>query len=665
MTFKRFILLLGSLCVLVFTVGKTNLTKAAVLTGSVDTTGSITGVAGATYYNATSWQDMIDTYRSVTPTTASKNTVYLNISADIAGSGVINTTNTVISDKSLTIIGNNHTLYLDNDTNYLTAQNITGNDSTTRAFGSSGTISSTTKLMVKKAKIINNVTGGIFQMKGANAQATVTYEDVTVTNGAAIYGAQPIRNDNGKVLFQGNNTFNVLQNNQLSDATTAGIDNQGEWIQGGGYTEVLSGTTTLNQSWGNDQPYNVYYTNNGSLLQVNAGASLVWNLNKTATLYADEGAVISALTGPLTWNINGNFIINGTVNTASTSSTGWFMSLDILSAWNVNVGQNATFKATTGGVINLGSLLSIPLVGLAPVKWNFAQGSSVLLNNLNPGQNLISSAPGLTSGLTMNDPKVVTLNTNGGAVFATTVLTFPITITGGGLRTHSSSSSYVFDGSYDLVRPNRGQINASSTDIWYRKNTGTLTTFNPTLQVTSLSPNNYSSTDVGNIASGKYISWYQPNGLEIDGSLSNMNRSFNISLDPTAQNGTPVDGSWSPLINGNASEVLVIGDDRGQVPSLRVQVKMLQNNFSNGLQYYWVDPTTKAAQLLSLNTAVQIVSLSSNTLPDWIKATGAGSWYTMTFSTDSGLNLKANNSLLAQTNVNAGTFQYTVVDGPT
>lgn len=44
--------------------------------------------------------------------------------------------------------------------------------------------------------------------------------------------------------------------------------------------------------------------------------------------------------------------------------------------------------------------------------------------------------------------------------------------------------------------------------------------------------------------------------------------------------------------------------------------------------------------------------------------TGAGSWYTMTFPTDSGLNIKANNSLLTQTNTNAGTFQYTVANGP-
>lgn len=92
---------------------------------------------------------------------------------------------------------------------------------------------------------------------------------------------------------------------------------------------------------------------------------------------------------------------------------------------------------------------------------------------------------------------------------------------------------------------------------------------------------------------------------------------------------------------------------------------MTQNNFSNALQYYWVDPTTKTPSQLTLNSALQIASITSDsTLPSWIKMTGAGSWYTMTFPTDSGLNIKANNSLLTQTNTNVGTFQYTVANGP-
>lgn len=436
--------------------------RAAIVGGTVDTTGTVTGITGATYYNVSNWQDMIDTYKGVTPNAASSNTVFLNVTANVPGNSILNSGNTVSSGKSLSINGNNYTLYLDNDTNYTTAQSIGGSDGTARAFGSNGTISTDTTLTVKNATIVNNITSGIFQMKGLNAKATAVYENVTVSNGDAIYGAQPIRNDNGKVLFRGTNTFNILQNHNINDTSSAGADNQGEWIQGGAYLEVVTGTTTLNQSWGNDQPFYVYYSSGGSTLQVDAGAAMVWNLNKTYTMYYDDGSLLTV--GALNWNINGSFVINGTVNTSS---------------------------------------------------------------------------------------------------------------------------------------------------------------------------------------------------------LSSMNRTFNVSLDPTLTQGTPVDGSWSSLINGASTETLVVGDDRAQNPNIHVLVKMTQNNFPNGLQYYWVDPTTKTTSQLILNSALQIASITSDsTLPSWIKMTGAGSWYTLTFPTDSGLNIKANNSLLTQTNTNAGTFQYTVANGP-
>lgn len=52
---------------------------------------------------------------------------------------------------------------------------------------------------------------------------------------------------------------------------------------------------------------------------------------------------------------------------------------------------------------------------------------------------------------------------------------------------------------------------------------------------------------------------------------------------------------------------------------------MTQNNFPNGLQYYWVDPTTKAQTQLNLNSSLQIASITiDSTLPSWIKMTGAG-----------------------------------------
>ncbi|MEK4723042.1 hypothetical protein MKX45_07860 [Lactococcus sp. FSL W8-0209] len=315
MKIKRFILLM-TLGFLIILFGLAPKARAAIVGGTVDTTGTVTGITGATYYNVSNWQDMIDTYKGVTPNAASSNTVFLNVTANVPGNSILNSGNTVSSGKSLSINGNNYTLYLDNDTNYTTAQSIGGSDGTARAFGSNGTISTDTILTVKNATIVNNITSGIFQMKGLNAKATAVYENVTVSNGDAIYGAQPIRNDNGKVLFRGTNTFNILQNHNINDTGSAGADNQGEWIQGGAYLEVVTGTTTLNQSWGNDQPFYVYYSSGGSTLQVDAGASMVWNLNKTNTMYYDDGSLLTV--GALNWNINGSFVINGTLNTSST-----------------------------------------------------------------------------------------------------------------------------------------------------------------------------------------------------------------------------------------------------------------------------------------------------------------------------------------------------------
>lgn len=153
---------------LIILFGLTPKARAAVVGGTVDTTGTVTGITGATYYNVSNWQDMIDTYKGVTPNAASSNTVFLNVTANVPGNSILNSGNTVSSGKSLSINGNNYTLYLDNDTNYTTAQSIGGSDGTARAFGSNGTISTDTTLTVKNATIVNNITSGIFQMKGLN-----------------------------------------------------------------------------------------------------------------------------------------------------------------------------------------------------------------------------------------------------------------------------------------------------------------------------------------------------------------------------------------------------------------------------------------------------------------------------------------------------------------
>ncbi|MDA2897991.1 RTX toxin, partial [Lactococcus lactis] len=159
MKIKRFILLM-TLGFLIILFGLAPKARAAIVGGTVDTTGTVTGITGATYYNVSNWQDMIDTYKGVTPNAASSNTVFLNVTANVPGNSILNSGNTVSSGKSLSINGNNYTLYLDNDTNYTTAQSIGGSDGTARAFGSNGTISTDTILTVKNATIVNNITSG-------------------------------------------------------------------------------------------------------------------------------------------------------------------------------------------------------------------------------------------------------------------------------------------------------------------------------------------------------------------------------------------------------------------------------------------------------------------------------------------------------------------------
>ncbi|MDR2833900.1 MAG: RTX toxin, partial [Streptococcaceae bacterium] len=575
----------------------------------------------------------------------------------------------VTEGKSLKIIGNDHTLHLNTSTDDSSYANGTGAGLGYRrgAFRAGMGITTATRLEVSHATIINNITGGIFQAVGYygnspdmnTAQAsspTFVYDNVTVSNGSSLYAAMPIRNDEGKVLFTGTNKFSMLQNHNFNDASNSGADNQGEWIQGGAWTEIVNGTTTVEQSWGNDQPLYGYGHNNATL-KVDDGANLNWNLNKTYTMYYDDWTK-----GALTWDIgnNASFIINGTTNTATNFAGGWWMWLTY-NAWNLNVGTNGRFIASSGGgVIGLGDTgWGANSFSNGPVKWNFAQGSEVLFNNLNTGNNpLLVGKPGAGSGVAINDAKTVTLNTVGGApVFATSVINFPITINGNGLRTHSSKQAAVYDASYSLQTPNETKI--LNDDIWYRQNTGTISGLGTGSPSNSLTPNPYSGADMTTINSAKYISWYQPIGVGIYGNLSDMSRTYDIGL-----GNLPADGTLSTNINGKANQTLVVRDDRGQKPNYNVTIAMTNLNMADKLNFAWVDPVSATSTDLTLNQAQKIASVSDDaTLPAFISQAGGGAFYTMTFNTDKGLQIKANNKLKLQTNANAGTFKYSINNG--
>ncbi|MEY8537958.1 RTX toxin [Lactococcus muris] len=646
---------------------------AAVLSGRIDTTGAITGQAGATYYDTDSWKDMMDTYHHVRPNAASNRTVYFNVvrdvpgAPDIGGYNYANTGNTnngvsIVEGKSLSINGNGRRLYLDTDTNYTTAGAGSGAGAGyirgPFRVPNSG-VSQFTVLEVKNAYIINNITGGIFQSVGrGGSEPTFVYQDVTVSNGAPTAGAQPIRNDNGRILFFGNNTFNIRQNNNMTTVGLTGADNQGEWIQGGKWVEVVSGTTTLNQNWGWDQPFYTY-NNNAHTLKVADNARLVWNLNDTYCMYYDDGN-----SGPMVWDIgdNASFDIKGTENTAARNNGGWFLSV-ANNSWTLNIGNNGRLAVTTGG----GNINLNGFVGTGVVRWNIGQNASLLLNNLKTTASLVAGSPGVGSGMVLNDSKVVTLNTAGGSVFDYTVNAnnnFPITITGRGLRTHTSTTAARFDtAKLDLVAPNRN--NLGTRDVWYRQNTGRITGLGA-ITDSALTPNNYSRVDLVNMNNARYISWYQPIGLWLDAGQSSMTRTFNISLNPNDANGTPANGSWSNLINGNAAQRLVLGDDRGQAPNFHLTVTMMENNFSDRLSYYWSDPANKENTAeFRKGIALPIVSVTSDAkLPSYISMANAGQNYTVNVPSSAGIRIRAKNTLLSQTGTRAGIFKYTLAHGP-
>lgn len=664
-------------------------TRAAVITGTTDTTGAVTGTVGATYYNVAAWQDISDTYKWATTNLPTGTNVYFNVTADVPGASIIYTGIAIVNGYSVTINGNNHRLYLDNDTNYTTAQtpgNSTGSGTGGFDANNGKSISSSTTLELDNATVCNDIRGGIFQVVG-NAAATTIYNNVTTYNGATNYAGVAIANQQGNIIFRGNNNFNALEGGNFTNNSHSGADTNGNIIVGGANIEVQTGTTNFNLNWYDDNcvtPYNE--TTAGAVWTIDPGATWNWNVNNNAALFYSY-----VNNYPFVWNINGNF----TINVANSASSNWFYN-NLSNGWIVNVGAGGQWIVNSAaGTCNLN-------YGGAGnyVQWNFAKGSKVLINSLKSG-NVISGNPGtakapngLSSGIYLTDTAAFTLTSNTGSnIFGNMSGNFPITLTAGdtaGLRTHFASAGYTFvngglqvgvnygptdNGSSgttltlpadDLTAPNEQDI-ASTGDIWYRINTGQIKGIGSTASQT-LTPNPYSSADLTSINSAKYVSWYQPVGINVYANQSAMAKLFKINLNSDV----PTDGSWSALItlNGTGSgtsgrNTLTVGDDRGQSPNFSVTTTMLANQYPNGLQYYWTDPTSGNSTQYTTNTAIPIATVTSDSnLPSWITMKDAGGYYVMNFASNYGINIKANNTLPTVTNADSGTFQYTIADGP-
>jgi len=607
--------------------------SAATATAKIDTSGSVTGTKGATYYDVSTWQDMFDTYKNVTPDASSNNTVYLNVTDDVAGSRDILTGTPLTSGKSVYILGNGHTLYFDNDTNYTTGVN--GQNARVGFYTyNARAVSDDTNATLKDATWVNNRSSGIFASSGANTKLNQYYIDVNEYNGAANSGAAPINNEGGKIFFSGKNDFKVLYGNSLT-AKGSYADTNFEWIRGGNYIEVLDGETSVQLNARIDQMIYPNGVGNGQTIKIDDNAKMNWLSGQYWSLYWG-----TATPGPLVWDLGKNAEFNISDTGEESTSGRWFDNTNF-NSWTLNADEGAKVSAdTAGGSINLNAFAG-------KVVWDFGKDTELFLNNKSSG-NLFTGAPRPGSEFNFNDVNRITMLASSSPVFQNSS-NIPINIKGGdGLRLHASS-----------VQPNdvnnvSDVANFSGSDIWARESTGTI---EGSFSTADMAPTNYNTTMLNYMKTAKYIRWYHPNGLGV--ADSTLNRSFNVNLGDL-----PRDGSWSAPIPGESEFQLNFMDDRGQQPNFAVQVSQLSNATPNATQYVWQNTDGTTPTVLDTNPMTVATITDDGNLPSYVTMTKAGGNYAFNYDQNNGLLLKANNKLKVQDNQQNATFRYAIVTGP-
>lgn len=633
--FKKILVMLGIIfLVSIFSIGLIkNQVSAATSTGQVDSNGSVTGITGAKYYNVSTWQDMFDTYKNVSVDASSNNTVFLNITGDVAGSSAISTGTPLKSGKSVYIIGNGHTLYFDTDTDYTTG--VDGQNASVGFYtNNSNSVSNTTNATLKNATWINNRSSGIFSASNGNTYLNQYYIDVNESNGANNAGASPINNEGGKIYFSGTNTFKVLYYKSLT-AVGTNSDTNFEWVRGGSYIEVLDGDTSVQLNANVDQMIYPNGYGTGQTIKIDDNAKLNWLSGQYWSLYYG-----TATAGPLLWNLGKNAEFNiSDIGTKSTTAR-WFDTTNF-NSWTINANEGAKVSAdTAGGSINVNAING-------KTTWNFNKNSELFLSNNGSG-NLFSGIPSAGSSLNFNDVNRITMLATSSPIFSSQT-TIPINISGGeGLRLHASSQLPADKNNISDTN------NISGSDIWARVATGST---DGGFTTASFSPNNYSSTVLNYMKNSKYLRWYHPNGLAT--AKSTINRNFSVNL-----GSLPSDGSWSSLINGDDKMQLNFMDDRGQNPNFVVQLSQLSNKTPNATQYLWKNPDNSTPVVLDTNPTTLARITDDNNLPDNVKMTMAGGNYVFDYGNNNGLLLKANNKLKVQTVQQNATFRYAIVTGP-
>lgn len=613
---KKLFFMLTTLCALFTFMG---LSASADYSVASDDDGSVTGVAGATYYNVSSWSDMFEAYED-----SYDSMVYLNVTGDIDGSKAAYNGQEITEGKSLTIIGNGHTLLFGRSSDPTDSTYVSDGSSnkTSGFYSKSSDVTDDTTLTLKNAKWINSINYGIFEIS-MQASAKTVYEDVTEANGDVKNGGTPIVNRAGTVEFRGTNVFNITGSERMNygsgkvDPTTFGSssfnDSQSNWIHGGNNVVVASGSTTVN---GNSSKQNLLYhfdsTYIDSTLTVKNGAQLYWNLDEND--YLEKRWSHSK-----TWNIedNAKFVINGTKNTAE---SGIFDSWSRSSTWTMNIGKNATVDSTIDGSYNMSTSNSN--------SFNVGDDSSLILNTLSSSSRTFNGGFGYGGGIHLSDSSYLLLR-GGKKVYDS--LSY-IYLDGDGLPLKVSSN---YDGSSGLTADQAsGNVGISSSYF-----TGRVTP-------------SYSSAIQRALPNAKYIE-YGVGTVTVSLSSTKIDRAFTLTKDDL-----PTSYGISKLISADEPMNFIVNSNKA-LKSASVQVAISQNNQSGIVSYYWKD--NQGNEIPLNNQPVTVWSMKQNDYQ--ADGHGLSRTYTANYDQNHGLLMKTTNGLKVGSYYGA-TVDYTLSNGP-
>lgn len=586
---------------------------------ATDTTGNITGAAGTTYYQVSSWSDINQAYSNDT-----SSSVYVQAQSDFSqdsnlGSHVYKLT----SGKNLTIDGNDKTLNLSSGATTGTGESGGGQGTVTHAFSDNDNrTTAADKFTLKNATLINNIDNGLFQINGA---ANITYDNVTETNSNTTYNARPFFNWAGSITLKGTTQFNiiggatnVIAGDGVQDiagqgyTSTTGYDQNGEWIRGNASIDVYD-SATLNFNWWWDQPYWSDAPTQGLGITVHDNSHFYWNMNNSYMVDFSQAQ--------LNCNIgnNASFIITGSKNTFAPSlGTGYYQSKAI----NIAMGDNSQFSSTSGAEMqHLNSLTT-------------GQNDKVAIQNLGSGR-AIQSLYNSQSSMSLSDSTDATFSGNTANIIYPSNLS--ISLLGSGLATNASK----------LNTPDTSTNSFTKDPI-----SGTFTS--------AFTSSLYSSTEQAILKSAKYIHWYP--GKAIAGFTNSVaDRSFHVTADMLTH-----DQNFSSPISGDSAMTFGIHNSSVNTPSLSLSVKLTNNKTPDTTQYVWRNIDGSTSQPLS-DTPITIATLSPNQelASNIVKSTTAtGSDYVISFNPNQGLLLQSKNTIQSGTFQNAS-MTYEITNGPT